>query len=266
MRNTFIPLLLFLLFNSSLFSQDQKSYDIRLRVSAHAGINELRFNPPFVDIQNFREAPGLIFLSKEIGRSFKGQLAFSIVWKRTKDASFKETWGISMGYAFNRQEYLQSLPEDDFLRFSSLRYYNYLSIPIMLSRNVFWGSKENRLELSAGPEISLLSGGSSGYRRFVSDGYLQSRLRRPSGIRVELAATALWKGQLFKKQDIGFGFGFNYALQSVVDQEFQIYSVEGPNMRPALSPENELYRVDSKVLPISYFLILQYDLSLTKRN
>ncbi|MDW3652290.1 MAG: hypothetical protein R8P61_34760 [Bacteroidia bacterium] len=266
MKNIPIVLLVLLFSSPFLNAQGDKKYDIRLRAGVHAGINELRFSPPTVEIQNFDEAPGFVFLSRELGRSFKAELAFSIVWKRTKDSSFKESWGISLGYTYNRQEYLQALAEDDFIRSLSFRYYNYLSFPIMFSRNIFWGSQDNRLELSIGPEFSVLSGGSRGYRRFISDGYLRSSLRRPNGIRVDLGIRALWKGQLYRKQDIGFGFGINYGLQSVVDQEFQLYAVESPNIRPDLIPENELYRIESKVLPISYSLILQYDISLTKRN
>ena len=266
MQHTILILSLLLFSSTFINAQDQKAYDIRLRASVHPGITELRFSPPTVEIQNPNETPGPVFLQREIGRSFKGQLSFSIVWKRKKDRSLKETWGISMGYAYNRQEYLQYLPGDDFLRLTTIRDFHFLSIPIQVSRNFFWGSNNNRLELSLGPEISLISGGSSGYRIFISDGYLQNRSRRPDGIRLDLAFMALWKGQLLRKQDIGFGFGLNYGLQSVLDQNFLVYRLEDPNTPPQLTPENLRYRVESKVLPINYFLVLQYDLSLSRRN
>ncbi|MEM8890954.1 MAG: hypothetical protein AAGD28_23460 [Bacteroidota bacterium] len=115
MKNT-ISILFLLLFSSPFLSaQDQKSYDIRLRAGVYTGVNELRFSPLFVQVQNPNVPPRFIFLSRNLGRSFKGQLEFSLVWKRRKDASLKESWGITMGYAYNRQEYLQTFPQDEFL-------------------------------------------------------------------------------------------------------------------------------------------------------
>lgn len=267
MKNTFILLgILCLLLPLNISAQDTKSYDFRLKTNIQLGVNELRFTPGSIFLNNPSD-PLLtpILLTREKGRAIKAQVLFSIVWKRMKDASLKENWGLSLGYAFNAQEYLQYIPGGELLRRTSFRSYRYFSVPLLLSKNFYWGRGENRLELSLGPEFSFYSGGTRGFGILLEeDEYLRANFSRSIDIGTDLSFMALWKGQLFKRQDIGFGFGINYALTPVVEQEFSLYRNQNSALPFDINESNLLYRVNNEVFPISYFLILQYDLPLSK--